>query len=263
MFKREMKINLKSFLIWMSVLIGIFLVVFLMYPSIINGENGKMIDEMMELFPSEVLKMFNMDIASMNSAFGWIKTEGFVFALLIIGCYSGMLGSNILLKEENDKTIEYLNTLPIKRKDIVLSKIVSGLIYIFLMIVILMGFNYICLLISEEFDQKQFFLLSITPFFSSFVIFFICMFLSTFTHKSKKMLGLSLGIVLLSYVFQMFSQISDSVEFFKYFSVFTLSDVRGVIINDSLSLIAIAVSVCLSLVFMFLTLYRYNKKELV
>ena len=158
MFKREMKVNLKSFLVWISILIGIFLVVFLMYPSIFSGDNAKMIDEMMEIFPKEVLKMFNMDIASMNSAFGWIKSEGFIFVLLIIGCYSGMLGSNILLKEENDKTIEYLSVLPIKRRNIVLSKITCGLIYISLMIVILMGFNYVCLFISEEFDQKQFFL---------------------------------------------------------------------------------------------------------
>ena len=38
MFKREMKINLKSFIIWTSILIGLFLVVFLVYPSIVNSE---------------------------------------------------------------------------------------------------------------------------------------------------------------------------------------------------------------------------------
>ena len=36
-----------------------------------------MMDEMMNLFPEEMLKAFNMDIASMNSAFGWLKSEGF------------------------------------------------------------------------------------------------------------------------------------------------------------------------------------------
>ena len=37
MFKREMKINLKSVMIWTSILIGLFLVVFLVYPSIVNS----------------------------------------------------------------------------------------------------------------------------------------------------------------------------------------------------------------------------------
>ena len=44
MFKRELKVNLKSFLIWLIILIGLFLVVFLIYPSIINSENIKMIE---------------------------------------------------------------------------------------------------------------------------------------------------------------------------------------------------------------------------
>ena len=263
MFRREMKVNLKSFIIWVSILVGMFLLVFLMYPSIIKGSNAKMIDEMMQIFPPEVLKAFNMDIASMNSAFGWMKSEGFVFVLLIIGSYSAMLGSNILLKEESDKTIEYLNSLPIKRKNIVLSKIFAGLIYISLMIILLLAFNYVALLLSEDFDQKQFLLLSITPFFSCFVLFFVCMFLSTFTHKSKKMIGVSLGIVFISYVLGLFSQLSESVEFLKYFSVFTLSDVRGVIMNNSLNVLGILISGGLSLLFILLTLYRYSRKELI
>ena len=84
MLEREIKVNLKNFIVWLLVLVGIFLVVFLMYPSIISSDNIKMIDEMMKVFPEEVLKAFNMDISSISSAFGWLKTEGFVFVLLII-----------------------------------------------------------------------------------------------------------------------------------------------------------------------------------
>ena len=44
------------------------------------------------------------------------------------------MGSAILTKEENDKTIEYLNSLPVKRSHIVLNKVVVGLFYIILMV---------------------------------------------------------------------------------------------------------------------------------
>ena len=70
MFKREMKVNLRSFIIWMLVLISLFLIVFLMYPSILKSDNIKMIDEMMKLFPKEVLIALNLDISSMDSSFG-------------------------------------------------------------------------------------------------------------------------------------------------------------------------------------------------
>ena len=263
MFKRELKINLKSFIIWTSILIGLFLVVFLIYPSIINSANIKMIDEMMKIFPEEMLKAFNMDISTIDSAFGWLKTEGFVFVLLITGVYSGILGSNILLKEESDKTIEYLNSVPVTRKNIVLNKILCGLFYIILMIVIIGIFNFIGLSLSGEFDRKSYILLSITPLFSSIVIFTICLFLSTFTHKTKKTLGISLGIVFVSYFLNVISEIGESTEFLKYISIFTLADIRNVILNVSINPILVVLAICITVIFMILTMICYEKKELV
>jgi len=229
MFKRELKVNFKSSIIWCVVLLGVFLIAYLIYPSIIASDNISMMDEMLQMFPEEMLKAFNFDVSMMDTAYGWLKSEGFVFVLLITGCYAGILGSSILLKEENDETIEYLNSLPIRRRDIVVNKAFAGVIYIVAMILILGIFNYICLTLSGEFDLKQFTLLSITPLFPALVLYFVCMFFSTFTHKTKKMLGISLGIVLVSYFLQMLSQISENVEFLKYASVFTLADTRNVI----------------------------------
>ena len=263
MFKRELKINFKSFVIWNIILLSIFLLVYLMYPSIVSSNNIDMINELIKVFPEEVLIAFNMDISSMDSAYGWLKSEGFVFVLLIIGSYAGILGSNILLKEESEKTIEYLNSLPIKRNNIVNTKTIIGLIYIILMIIIVGIFNYIGLLFSGDFDKKQYLLLSVTPIFSSCVIYFLCLFLSTFTHKTKKMLGLSLGIVMISYVLQTLSAMSETVEFLKYFSVFTLADIRNVILDISINPIMIILSIILSVIFYILTIVNYNKKELI
>ena len=263
MFKRELKINLKSFIIWTSILIGLFLVVFLVYPSIVNSENMEMMDEIMKMFPEEMLKAFNMDISSIDTAFGWLKTEGFVFVLLITGIYSGILGSNILLKEESDKTIEYLNSVPVTRKNIVINKILCGLLYIILMIAIIGIFNFIGLSLSGEFDKKSYILLSITSLFTSIVIFAICLFLSTFTHKTKKTLGISLGIVFASYFLNIISEMGESTEFLKYISIFTLADIRNVIVNMSINPLMIALAIVITAIFMILTITHYERKELV
>ena len=263
MFKREMKINFKNFIIWTSILVGLFLVVFLVYPSIVNSGNMETMDEMMKMFPEEMLKAFNMDISSIDSAFGWLKTEGFVFVLLITGIYSGTLGSNILLKEESDKTIEYLNSVPITRKNIVINKILCGFLYIILMIAIIGIFNFIGLSLSGEFDKKSYILLSITPIFSSIVIFAVCLFLSTFTHKTKKTLGISLGIVFASYFLNIISEMGESTEFLKYISIFTLADIRNVIINEFINPLMIVLTIGITAIFMILTVINYEKKELV
>lgn len=263
MFKREMKINLKNFIIWTSILIGLFLVVFLVYPSIINSQNMEMMDEMMKMFPEEMLKAFNMDISSIDSAFGWLKTEGFVFVLLITGIYSGILGSSILLKEESDKTIEYLNSIPVTRKNIVISKILCGLLYITLMVLSIGVFNFIGLSLSGDFDKKLYILLSITPILSSIVIFAVCLFLSTFTHKTKKTMGISLGIVFASYFLNIISEMGEKTEFLKYISIFTLADIRNVIVNISIDPLMVLLSIGITSIFIILTIIRYEKKELI
>ena len=263
MFERELKINLKTFIIWTFVLISLFLVVFLIYPSIVNSENMGMLNEMMEIFPKEILKAFNMDIADIDTAFGWLKTEGFVFVLLITGIYSGILGSNILLKEENDKTIEYLNSIPKTRNNILFAKVGCGIFYIVFMVLILGIFNYIGLTLSGDFDQKLYLLLSITPIFSSLAIFAMCLFLSTFTHKTKKTLGVSLGFVFASYFLQILSELSESVEFLKYISIFTLADIRNVIVEGKINFVMVIITIVITWIFVLLTEFNYNKKELV
>jgi len=263
MFKRELRVNFKSFIIWTALLLILFSIVFLIYPAIIENSDITNMNEMMSMFPDEVLKAFNMDISGIDTAFGWLKTEGFIFVLLITGIYSGILGSSILVKEENDKTIEYLNSLPIKRINIVISKVLASVIYIVSMVLILSLFNYIGLSISGDFDRKVYLLLSITPIFSSLVIFSICLFISSFFHKTKKTLGISLGVVFMSYFLQILSELSSEVEFLKYISIFTLADIRNVIIDVRINPVIVLVSLILVVSFVLLTVMNYNKKELI
>lgn len=263
MIKREFKINFKSFAIWLSVLLVMFLVVYLIYPYIITDDTMKSMDEMMKMFPQEMLKAFNMDMASISTAYGWFKTEGFMYVLLIIGMYSSILGGNILLKEENDKTIEYLASLPIKRSKIITNKIIVGCILIISIVLLLGLFNYIALIISGDFDQKQFLLLSLTPIFIGLPLFAINLFISTFFNKTKKTLGIALGMVFVFYLFSVLSELSTNVEFMKYISIYTLADTRGVLANVEINFVNVFISLVITLVFMFMTYVNYNKKELI
>lgn len=263
MIKRELKVNFKNFIIWTSILIGIFLVVFAVYPFIATDESMKSIDEMMKIFPPELLKAFNMDITSINTAYGWLKSEGFMFVLLIIGFYSSNLGYNILLKEEYDKTVEYLSFLPIKRSKILTNKIIVGIIYIFSMTLILGLFNYIALSISGDFDHKQYILLSLTPILIALPLFALNLFISTFVKRPKKSLGLSLGLVFLFYILSVISELSSKIDFLKYFSIYTLADPRNVIAKTEISLINILISLLITTILVIFTYKKYNKKELI
>ena len=61
----------------------------------------------------------------------------------------------------------------------------------------------------------------------------------------------------------MFSQLSDSVEFLKYFTVYTLGDLRNVIVDISINPVMILISLVITLSFIIGSFIKYERKELV
>ena len=55
----------------------------------------------------------------------------------------------------------------------------------------------------------------------------------------------------------------ESTEFLKYISIFTLADIRNVIINESVNPLMIVLTIGITVIFMIFTTIRYEKKELV
>ena len=262
MIKRELKVNFKSFLIWTTILILLFLVVFLVYPFIITDDTVKNLDEMMKVFPKELLKSFNMDITSINTAYGWLKSEGFMFVLIIVGVYSSILGYQIVSKEESDKTIEYLASLPIKRSTIMTNKIIVSMIYISLMVIFLGIFNYIGLSLSGDFKHKQFILLSLTPLLVAYPLFSLNLLIATIKTKTKKSIGISLGLVFIFYIINVLSELSNKIEILKYFSIYTLADTRNVITKIAINQINIIISIIITVLLIVNSYIVYNRKEL-
>ena len=263
MIKRELKINFKSYILYTNILIIMFFIAYLVYPFITTDDTLKTLDEMMKVFPKDLLKAFNMDITSINTAYGWLKSEGFMFILLIIGIYSSNLGYNIVSKEEYDKTIEYLSFLPIKRSKILSNKILVSIIYILSMILIVGIFNYIALKLNGNFNASEYLLLSITPLFIAMPLFTINLLLATINKKPKKNFGLSLGLVFLFYILNVISELSDKVNFIKYFSIYTLADTRNIITNMRINPLIVIISFLITIILIIIAYLKYQKKELI
>ncbi|MFA5604048.1 MAG: ABC transporter permease subunit [Bacilli bacterium] len=263
MLKRELKINRKGLIIWTIVGLFLFSITYITYFNMDMSETSKSINDMLAVMPKEIIKMFNMDIVGIDTVFGWFKTEGYTFITLITCLYAAILGSNILLKEENDKTIEFLHSKPITRSNIVSSKIWSGLINIGIMFAILTLFNIIGMALSDNLQIKLLLMLCLAPMATAIPLFFVCMFISTFFDKTSKVNGIGIGLVFISYFLQLISSINDDVSFFKYFSLFTLSDGREIITNNSLNLASIIISLIIIIISVTGIYYKYNKKELV
>jgi len=263
MLKRELKINLKSLIIWTTVAIIFFLTLFIIFPMLVNEENMALIEEMMNLFPPELLQAMNIDLTGFDSVFAIFKTEGMHMFLLIGSMYAATLGGTILLKEESDKTIEYLYSKPVSRNQIISSKVICALINILLYTLLVMLVNLIGLTISGDIEFGLFLRLSLAPLIIFYTSFFIMLLISTLFSKTKIMVSLGIGLVFLSFMFYMLGGMSDQVDFLQYLSIFRLASARDIIISNAIDWIAMLVGIIIIGITIFLTYLRYNKKELV
>lgn len=261
MLKREFKINFKGLIIWTIILLSVYILVFAIYPSIMNEETKEGMNQMIQSMPPEMLASFNMDIAGMETAYGWFKTEGYMFLTLIGGLYSSILGATILLKEESDKTIEFLYSKPVSRNKIVTSKIICGVINLFLFTLVITIVNGISLFKTEDFNIKEFLMISIIPILLYYLLFFIMMFISTFFKKTKKSMSIGIGIVFISYFMQIIGNMGENVEIIKNISLFEFASSRYIILNNAIDMKYLWLGLLIILITTVATYWRYNLKE--
>ncbi|MBU3131634.1 ABC transporter permease subunit [Clostridium gasigenes] len=78
--------------------------------------------EMMEVMPKALLAAFGMDNLNMTKIEGFYESKGHLIVILMGSIFAVYLSSSLLVKEEDDKTIEYLLSKPITRNEIYCAK---------------------------------------------------------------------------------------------------------------------------------------------
>lgn len=259
LLRKEFKDNFKSLLIWSGIISSIFLLILIIYPVIISSSTD--INEALEGFSLETLAVFNLDIIDLSKYSGWYISEGLIFVILGIGIYSAILGSSIVLKEENDKTIEYLATLPISRSKILLNKVVVAIMNIIIITLIVSLVNVIGALLIEDTDALKILMISFMTVLSSLVIFFVNLLMSMFFKKTSTTLTISVGITFVFYFFDVLTKLSDKLDIFKYITPVTLADTRNLILNNGFNWGYILITVIVCTILLIFSLKQYNKKE--
>lgn len=117
----------KHILIWSGVVGGILLMYMILFPYIQEMGLAKI-----EAFGEEILKMFGMD--GFTEFTNFVMYYGVMLRMVSIAItiFSILFMGNLIFKEEREKTIEQFTNLPISRKELWLSKLLLGLLSIFI-----------------------------------------------------------------------------------------------------------------------------------
>jgi ABC-2 type transport system permease protein len=123
-FLRELKANFKSLLIWGGIMI-LFISMAMAKFSAYEG-NPELL-EILDSMPPALLAAFQMNAFNLTTVTGFFGVCFTYFALLS-SVFAVMLGSDIISKEERDKTVEFSLTLPIPRRKLITSKILAAVV---------------------------------------------------------------------------------------------------------------------------------------
>lgn len=227
----EFKRNFKSLILWASIVAGTAALMLLLFPSFEDAFSN--IEDFLSVYPKEFLEIFGIGEGGldMSTFYGWFGVEGFLFVNLIGGSYAAILGGSILSKEEDDKTIEFLLSKPISRSQILFGKLTVVIINLLLLNSLVATVLLIAFLIYGEHNLQMWFLYSYAPFILQMIFSSISFLISVFVTKSRKVISLSIGLVIGLYVIDLISTLTKEFEYLKYISPYEFIN-AVMIVND-------------------------------
>jgi len=225
LFAREFRRNTLSLIVWTIILTFLIAATMSVYPTFLGNQSKIM--GMLSLIPKEALQFKGIsNFSDLLSVLGFYAVNNIIYMLVIGSVYSIVLSSNILLKEEYNKTAEYLLTRPVTRSEIFLSKLAVIAINVFILnlITTIVGFIFIELVKIGSYSINAFLILSLYTFLLNFMFASTGLFMSVMVKRPKPITTFSIGLVIVLYFVFTISKITGSVSKIGYLTPFKYVD---------------------------------------
>ncbi len=259
-FVRELKANLRSLLIW-GIIVVLFVTVgvskFSAYYH--NPEMLAILDNL----PPAVLAAFNLQAFNLTTVSGFFGVM-FSYYALLLSIAAAMWGSDIIAKEERDKTVEFSLTLPVTRSRLVTAKTLAALVNCIGLLLITWGAS----LVSAARYQPDggfygFLALCMLALFIMQLIFLaIGIFLGCAMKRYKQASSAAVSLLLGTYFLSVVSALNKNLDFLKYFSPFKYFDAAVLLHESKIDIAFVGLSLAIIAVSMVGAYLTYSRRDL-
>jgi len=259
-FVRELKANLKSLLIWGGIVILFVMVGLSKFSAYHNNpEMVAILDDM----PTAMVSALNLKAFNLTTVTGFFGIM-FSYYALLLSIAATMWGSDIISKEERDKTVEFSLTLPVTRSRLVTAKTLAALVNCIGLLLITWGASLVGAA-SYQPDSgfyRFLFLCMLALFFLQLIFLAIGIFLGCAMKQYKRASSVAVSLLLGTYFLSVISSLNKNLEFLKYFSPFKYFD-AGVLLRESrIDLAFVGLSLAIILVSMVGAYLTYARRDL-
>ena len=229
LFLMEIKKNVPGLIVWMVIITLLISLTMSVYNTFV--ENQSKILGMINLVPKGALQFKGIsNFNDLLSVLGFYSVNNIIYMMVLGSIYAIILASNILLKEEYNKTAEFLLAWPLTRSEIFFSKLAVTFLYIFLLnlVTALAGFISMELVKTDPFSIRAFIILSLYTLLLNLQFGALGFFLSTLVKRPKPITTFTIGLVLIFYFIYTLSKITESASKIGYLSPFKFVDVNAI-----------------------------------
>jgi len=259
-FIRELKANLKSLLIW-SVIIMLLIMMAVTKFSAFAGDPQML--KMLDSLPPAMLDALSMRAFNLTTLSGFYGIM-FIYFGLMGAIAAAMWGSDIISKEERDKTVEFSLVLPVSRSRVITAKALAALVNCIAFVLITWVVSLVAVR-SYNPDQAfhDFLALEMQAMLAIELIFLAIGLLLGCAMKQYKLSGsTAIAIILATYFMSIISGMQEKLDFLKYFTPFKYFDAgelfrSGKMDGTYLFLTAAVIVVCVAAAYLV-----YDRRDL-
>jgi ABC-2 type transport system permease protein len=259
-FRRELRASLKSLVIWSVIMILLILGGLAKFAAYYN--NPASLDLLNSLPKGMVdamsLRAFNL--TTLSGLYGIM----YVYFGLMGGIAASMWGSNMISKEERDKTVEFALVLPVSRARVVTGKALAAVANCIIFVLVTWGMS--ALAVQQYKPDQAFFrflaLEMVAMFFVELIFLAIGLLLGCTMKKYKRASSTAVAIILAAYLLSVMAGMQSNLDFLKYITPLKYFDAAQLLRTGRFDIGFLALSAAI-IVACVVTAYRvYRRRDL-
>jgi ABC-2 type transport system permease protein len=259
-FIRELKANLKSLLIWSVIITLLIIMAVAKFSAFANDpEMLKILDSM----PPAMLDAFSMRSFNLTTLSGFYGVM-FIYFGLMGAIAAAMWGSDVISKEERDKTVEFSLVLPVSRSRVVTAKALAALVNCIAFVLITWGVSLVAV---RSFNPDQAFYsylaLQMRAMFVIELIFLaLGLLLGCAMKQYKRSASVAVAIILATYFMSVVSVMDEKLDFLKWFTPFKYFDAADLFRNGKMNGTYLLISAAIIVVCVAAAYLAYDRRDL-
>ena len=259
-FVRELKANLKSLIIWSTIIALFILVGVAKFSAYYNNPDMLAILNSLPASVIDAMSLRAFNLTTLNGFYGIM----FIYFALLGGIAAAMWGSDSISKEERDKTVEFSLVLPVTRSRVITAKalaaVVNCIVLVLISAVVSVG-------VAQRYNPDPSFYKLLTLEMEAMLIIELIflavgLLLGCVMKQYKLASTFGIAIILVTYFFSIITVLKQNLDFLKYLTPFKYFDAAQMYKDGRMEGTYLLLSTAIIVVCVVVAYLTYNRRDL-